>query len=136
MYTLKDACRLTGLSEHTIRYYTDIGLVPHLKRDNHNRRIFDEEALDWLKGTKYLRDLGLSIEEIKQYHIYCQTDNDEGIKRRYQIIHKALISAKKEVEEAKQRVLFLEKKLAHETDILEHKTLDLKNPHKKYMKKQ
>lgn len=131
MYTLKEACKITGLTEHTIRYYTDLGLVPSLKRDHNNRRLFDEESIDWLRGTKYLRDLGLSIEDIKKYHLYCQEDGDEAIQNRYYIIQNALHIAKQEIIEAKKRVQFLEKKLEHEKNILNHKTLDLKNPYKK-----
>ena len=32
MYTLKQACQILNLTEHTIRYYTDIGIV-EVKRD-------------------------------------------------------------------------------------------------------
>ena len=35
MYTLKQACQILNLTEHTIRYYTDIGIV-EVKRDKNN----------------------------------------------------------------------------------------------------
>lgn len=48
MYTLKQACQILNLTEHTIRYYTDIGIV-EVKRDKNNHRLFDEQALIGLK---------------------------------------------------------------------------------------
>ena len=60
MYTLKQVCQMLNLSEHTVRYYTDIGVIT-VQRDQNNRRIFDEQVIDWLRGTKYLRELGVSI---------------------------------------------------------------------------
>lgn len=33
MYTVKDVAKLLDLTEHTVRFYTDKGLVPSLQRD-------------------------------------------------------------------------------------------------------
>lgn len=50
--------KFLNMSEHTLRHYTDNNLLPNPKRDHNNRRIYDDEDLDWL------RDLGFSIKEI------------------------------------------------------------------------
>lgn len=42
------------MSVHTVRYYCDCSLVPNLKRDKSDNRIFDEESLNWLKAAKFL----------------------------------------------------------------------------------
>ena len=131
MKTLKEVCQITGLSEHTIRYYSDLGLIPQLKRDNLNRRQFTQENIEWLNGVKYLRSLGMSLKEIKRYETLCMIEGDEAIKERYEIILKQLDIAKKELEIAKQRILFLEKKANENKLILEHKANDIKNPAKK-----
>lgn len=39
MYTVKEVAKLLGLTEHTIRYYTDKGLVPTIQRDKNNIRL-------------------------------------------------------------------------------------------------
>ena len=67
MYTVKEIAKCIGVSEHTVRYYTDMGLVPSLKRDKNGNRIFDEEAKNWLIGVKHLRGSGMSIKAIKEY---------------------------------------------------------------------
>ena len=71
MYTVKEAAALLGLTEHTVRYYTDKGLVPSVKRDKNNNRLFDEESMNWLTGVKYLKQCGMSIETIREYVRLC-----------------------------------------------------------------
>ena len=44
MYTVKEIAKLLNLSEHTVRYYCDMGLVPSLKRNKNGNRIFDEAS--------------------------------------------------------------------------------------------
>lgn len=48
-YTIKQFAELFHTSEHTIRYYTDIELLP-CRRDKGNRRVFDEESVNWMQG--------------------------------------------------------------------------------------
>ena len=52
-YTLKEICKMSGMTEHTIRYYTDKGLLP-CRRDGANRRIFDDDSLNWLTAIRCL----------------------------------------------------------------------------------
>ena len=40
MYTMKQACEKTGLSYETLKFYCNQGLVPNVKRDGNNRRVF------------------------------------------------------------------------------------------------
>ena len=131
MKTLKETCQITGLSEHTIRYYTDLGLVPSLVRSSNNRRLFNEESIEWLNGVKYLRELGMSLEDIKEYETLCMCDHDEALQKRYDIIMKQVEIAKQEVENAKLRLAYVEKKAAKQKQILEHKIPDDKNPRRK-----
>ena len=116
------------MSEHTIRYYTDVGLVPHLQRDKNNRRLFDDESLEWLKGIKYLRELGMSIEDIKEYQRLCQQDGDNAIAQRLSLIQKQIHVAKQELKNAQMRLEYLQKKEKHEQDIFNHYISDIKNP--------
>lgn len=56
MYSVKETAEIVGLTEHTIRFYTDKGLVPNVTRDRNNNRLFDEESINWLTGVKYLKE--------------------------------------------------------------------------------
>ena len=126
MYTLKQVCQMLNLSEHTVRYYTDIGVIT-VQRDQNNRRIFDEQAIDWLRGTCYLRSLGMSIQDIKTFHELCMQEGDEAIKQRLDILLKQKENAEKELEIAKKRIEFLNHKIEKEKKILHHLLPDDKN---------
>lgn len=70
-YTMKQACELTGLSYETLKYYCKEGLVPNLRRDRANRRIFDERNLSWVRDLVCLRNCGLGIDEMRRYLDLC-----------------------------------------------------------------
>jgi DNA-binding transcriptional MerR regulator len=56
--------RLTGLPIKTIRYYSDIGLVPEARRTSAGYRRYDQRALGRLELVRALRDLGIDLRTI------------------------------------------------------------------------
>jgi DNA-binding transcriptional MerR regulator len=109
MYTVKEVAQKINLTEHTIRFYTDQGLVPNIQRDKYNNRLFDEASLNWLVRVKYLKDCGMSIKDIK-YFVDLYLEGDSSILLRYEIILKYKKIAREQLEEATRRVAFMEKK--------------------------
>lgn len=67
MYTMKDVCDKTQLNYETLRYYCNLGLIPNVKRDKNNYRLFDDRDLAWINGLQCLRKCGLSIKELQDY---------------------------------------------------------------------
>ena len=47
------------------------GLVPHVKRDAGNRRVFDERDVAWIESLGCLKRCGLSIQEMRHYVQLC-----------------------------------------------------------------
>ena len=131
VYNVKETSKLTNLSVHTIRYYTDKGLVPNLIRDEYNQRVFDDESIDWLKGIKYLRELGMSLEDIRIFIECCIKDDQESLNKRVEIFEHQLNKAKEELENAKQRVAYLERKTAEHKNYAARLAIDKGNPAKK-----
>lgn len=129
MYTVKEVAEKLNLTEHTVRFYTDKGLVPNVQRDKNNIRLFDDESVNWLKGVKYLKDCGMSIEDIKRYVDMC-LEGDSTILTRYEIILKQKEQAYKQLEAAKQRFQYMEKKTKHYLDIVNQVIPDDTNPGK------
>lgn len=129
MFTCIQVAKQLHMTEHTIRYYTDKGLVPNVQRDHNNIRLFDETSLNWLRGVKFLKDSGMSIKAIKEYVDLC-LEGDSTIQARYEIVLQQSLTAKAQLEEAKKRVDYLEKKLKHYQDIAEHRVTDDTNPEK------
>lgn len=125
-YTVKQISEIMGMSEHTIRYYTDLNLLP-VKRDSANRRIFDEESINWLMGIKCLKGCGMSIEDIKKYGDLCLIGDETLIERR-EIMKKQLEIAKRNLENAKVILEYVKKKVAHYDDVIAGKIADDTNP--------
>ncbi len=71
MYTMKQACALTNLPYETLKFYCNQGLVPHVKRDGNNRRIFDDRDIDWINSLFCLKNCGLSLAEMKDFLALC-----------------------------------------------------------------
>lgn len=70
-YTMMQACRELGMTYQTLKFYCNQGLVPNVKRDKNNRRVFDERDVEWLRGLGCLKRCGLSTEEMREYLDMC-----------------------------------------------------------------
>ena len=71
MYSMKETCKKVGMSYQTLKFYCNQGLIPNVKRDKNNYRIFDDNNIGWIKSLSCLKKCGMSIEEIKQYLNLC-----------------------------------------------------------------
>lgn len=71
MYTMKQACEQTGMNYETLKFYCNEGLVPNVKRDKANRRIFDDHDIAWINSLTCLKNCGMSIREMKDYLALC-----------------------------------------------------------------
>lgn len=90
MYTMKEACNLTGMSYENLKFYCNEGLVPNVKRDKRNYRMFDEHDIKWIQSLNCLKNCGMSIAEMKEYLALC-LEGESSIPKR-----KAILDNKKE----------------------------------------
>ncbi len=127
MHTVKEAARITELTEHAVRFYTDKGLVPSLRRDENNIRMFDEESINWLHGVKCLKQSGMPIEVIKTYVDLC-LEGDSTVPQRYKLIMEHKDEALIKLEEVRRHVAHLEQKTVLYQAILEGRSPDTTNP--------
>ena len=67
MYTMMQVCRETNMTYETLKYYCNEGLVPNVKRDGNNRRVFDQRDVKWIQDLVCLKKCGMSIQEMKDY---------------------------------------------------------------------
>jgi DNA-binding transcriptional MerR regulator len=66
--TIQDVSRRSGLSEPTLRYYEEVGLMGPIERDPSSRhRRYREEDLDTLQALACLRAIGVGIEDMRTY---------------------------------------------------------------------
>ncbi len=71
MYTMKEVCRETGMTYEALKFYCNEGLVPNVKRDANNHRVFDDRDVAWIKSLTCLKNCGMSIQEMKVYIELC-----------------------------------------------------------------
>ncbi|HYW40880.1 MAG TPA: MerR family transcriptional regulator [Terriglobales bacterium] len=57
----------TGRSIHALRWYEAQGLMPGVRRDGRNRRVYSELHLSWIDLIHRLRRTGMSIAQIREY---------------------------------------------------------------------
>ena len=71
MYSMQETYKKVGMSYQTLKFYCNQGLVPNVKRDKNNYRIFDDHDIEWIKALSCLKKCGMSIEEMKEYLDLC-----------------------------------------------------------------
>ena len=127
-YTLKQFAEMFHTTEHTIRYYTDINLLP-CQRDQGNRRIFNEESVNWMQGIACLKGCGASIADMKEYCDLCRLpESRETLYARYQIILRQREQAYQRIEVAKATAAYMDEKVQHYEQILSGLLPDDSNP--------
>lgn len=117
MYTVKEVAELLHLNPHTVRYYTNMDLIPNMKRGKDNIRLFSEENVEYLKGIIYLRNCGMSIASIKAYFELSQK-GIETIPEQYQLIVEQKEKLDKQINKLLQSQKYLERKLRLYSDFL------------------
>ena len=129
-YTVKQLADLMDISEHTLRYYTDMGLLP-CGRDKANRRVFDEDSVNWVTGIKCMRNCGMSIEAIKAYSDLCMAEESpKNMRARAEIILSQQSVAHERLREAQEIADYMDRKVAHYEAILAGTIADDSNPNR------
>lgn len=54
---MMETCRKVGLTYETLKFYCNNNLIPNVKRDKNNRRVFDDHDLAWIKNVTCLKKL-------------------------------------------------------------------------------
>ncbi|WP_382306071.1 MerR family transcriptional regulator [Herbiconiux sp. UC225_62] len=66
--TIQDVSRRSGLSEPTLRYYEEVGLIGPIARDPSSRhRRYGENDLDTVQALACLRSMGVGIDDMRTY---------------------------------------------------------------------
>jgi len=66
--TIQEVARRSGLSEPTLRYYEQVGLLGPVERDpSSGHRRYTDEDVDTLQVLACLRSMGVGIEDMRTY---------------------------------------------------------------------
>ena len=121
MYSMKEACTLTNMTYENLKFYCNEGLVPNVKRDRRNYRVFDEHDIKWIQSLNCLKSCGMSIAEMKQYLALCMVGESTIPER------KVILAEKKEtllqsITELQKAVAYIDWKQRFYDDVLSGKT--------------
>ena len=106
MYTMMQVCRETDMTYQALKYYCNEGLVPNVKRDKNNRRVFDEADVKWIKDLICLKKCGMSIQEMKEYLDLC-LQGQSTIPRRKELLAKKQDALRASIQELEDSVYYI-----------------------------
>ncbi len=79
-YPIGELSRMVNLSQRTIRYYEEIGLLQSIRRIEHGKRVYTDDDVRRLKFINKLKVLGLSLAEMVELEkIYRSQKNNREV---------------------------------------------------------
>ena len=117
IYTMMQACHETGMTYQGLKFYCNEGLVPNVKRDRINRRIFDERDIAWIKSLQCLRDCGMSIADMKEYMKLCLLGAD-SIPERKIILERRRVLIQNQIDSLKKSIDYIDSKQKFYDEVL------------------
>lgn len=121
MYSMKEACTLTNMTYENLKFYCNEGLVPNVKRDRRNYRVFDEHDIKWIQSLNCLKSCGMSIAEMKQYLALCM-EGEGTIPERKVILAEKKETLLQSITELQKAVAYIDWKQRFYDDVLSGKT--------------
>lgn len=121
MYSMKEACTLTNMTYENLKFYCNEGLVPNVKRDRRNYRVFDEHDIKWIQSLNCLKSCGMSIAEMKQYLALCM-EGEGTIPERKVILAEKKETLLQSIAELQKAVAYIDWKQRFYDDVLSGKT--------------
>ena len=121
MYSMKEACTLTNMTYENLKFYCNEGLVPNVKRDSRNYRIFDDHDIKWIQSLNCLKRCGMSIAEMKEYLALCM-EGEGTIPERKVILAEKKEALLQSIAELQEAVAYIDWKQDFYDDVLSGKT--------------
>lgn len=120
-YSMKQTCQQVGMTYEALKFYCNQGLIPNVKRDKNNYRVFDERDIEWIKGLTCLKRCGMSLEDMKRYLALC-LQGKSSIPERKEILQKQRDLLLKKMEDLQEDIDYIDWKQSYYDDVLAGKT--------------
>ena len=120
IYTMMQVCREADLTYQALKFYCNEGLIPNVKRDKNNRRIFDEKDLKWIKDLVCLKKCGMSIQEMKEYLDLC-LEGPSTIPKRKEMLTQKQAALRQSIRELEDSVAYIDWKQNFYDEVLSGK---------------
>ena len=117
LYSMKEVCRKTGMTYEALKFYCNQGLVPNVRRDEQNRRVFSESDIAWVRSLECLKNCGMGIREMQEYISLC-LEGQSSIPRRKEILERKRRELEQELSRIRESIAYIDRKQAYYDDIL------------------
>ena len=121
LYTMKQTCEKTGLTYDTLKFYCNEGLIPNVKRDKNNYRVFNDKDIEWIKSLSCLKSCDMSIVEMKEYLALC-LKGKSTIPERQEILNNKLKELEYKINKIQDSINYIHWKQNFYNDVLSGKT--------------
>ena len=121
LYSMKETCEKTGLTYDALKFYCNEGLIPNVKRNKSNYRVFDDNDINWIKSLSCLKHCGMSIVEMKEYLSLC-LKGEPSIPERKVILNTKLYELEHKKQEIQESINYIHWKQRFYDDVLSGKT--------------
>jgi DNA-binding transcriptional MerR regulator len=104
--TIKKTSERYGISEHTLRYYEKIGMIPPVTRTSSGIRDYRDEDLEWVELVLCMRNAGLPVKVMVEYLRLFQMGDSTIVERLNLLLsqQKILLEQKKNIDETLNRL--------------------------------
>lgn len=120
LYSMKQTCKKVGMTYEALKFYCNQGLVPNVKRDKNNYRVFDEHDIEWIKGLTCLKRCGMSLEDMNIYLTLC-LQGKSTIPERKAILEKQRKQLVEKMQNLQEDIAFIDWKQGYYDDVLSGK---------------
>ena len=120
LYTMMQVCKETGMTYQALKFYCNEGLVPNVKRDKNNRRVFDERDVAWIGSLTCLKKCGMSIPEMKEYLAMC-LQGEASIPQRKEMLAQKQAALRETIRELQDSVAYIDWKQNFYDEVLSGK---------------
>ena len=110
-YSIGEISRNTGLPASTLRYYETEHLLRPIRRDGSNRRIYDDQDMDWIAIITCLKNTGMPIQEIRRFVELCGR-GDDTLQERCRMLEAHRQATEKRLEALQQELEHVNRKVA------------------------
>ena len=116
-YTMMQTCKETNMTYQALKFYCNEGLVPNVKRDRNNRRVFDERDVAWISNLTCLKRCGMSIQEMKAYMELC-LQGEATIPERKEMLAQKQEALRQTIKELEDSIAFIDWKQNYYDEVL------------------
>ena len=117
MYSMKETCQKVNMTYETLKFYCNEGLVPNVKRNENNYRIFDDRDINWLNSLSCLKKCEMSIQDMKTYLSLC-LKGQSTIPERKIMLDRLKVDLMNRILELNESVDFIDDKQQFYDDVL------------------